>query len=1070
MKKTLCPSYILNGCRKLEPLFPVNKSAGKEIIIALILLSMILIKSNVFTQDCCIDISETEFYGMTIKGGENNTGTIYKTDGHGNNLATIYTFPPSNNEEIHSAGNLCPAPNGCENGRFPNEALIQVGDKLYGTTRFGGKYDLGILFEWDIATNTFTKKADFNPEVGYARGTLAMGGNGKLYGINLFNKPDNDPSGYNPVIFEWDPETNVISKKFEFRPDETGMQPHASSLVKADNGKLYGVTVTGGKNDLGVLYEWDPFTDTFSKKVDFGGELGGYPPFSLFRADNGRLYGYTNGRIFEWDPITNICRIRADLPNDIHIAGHFRSPLIQGLNGKFYLRAGLNLDAQGYIYVWDTITNEFSVKFSMDVYCNDGFESPLLQANDGKIYGTSVSYSGEPEAGVLFEFDPDKNDVKVKHTFKGPASGGLIEVNNYNNENNISISTLDILAHKNSTFEIPVYAKNINTSFNAVAYQFGFSFDPQKLQYMNYCTSGTLSENGILEVNQADGKLMVAWAGQDPITESGTLLKLYFKALTPGITMPVIPDFLLNTDTVTDIINGMINISAAYGDVDNNNHIQAYDAALTYLYSTGWNTFEIYYIPWEAWRIAVANVDGMDSITAYDASLILRRTVGLIDKFPVELPEMISPADKADMIVSSYNNEKAFDPLENLVACENILDEKVNTPEISVQRNRVFEIPVYVKNIESYIEGIAYQFDFSFDQQKMQYMSYSLDSTLSWTGILEINEVNGKLKIAWFGRIRTEPIRGSGKILSLYFKALESGVTTPVISDFLLNTDTITDIINGIITISTTYGDVDNNSYVQAYDAAITLQYSAGLDPLPSVDPLPWEEWRIETANVDGTDDITAYDASLILQKTVGLIDEFPVEQPELITLADEADVIVRLENNQIAFYPAGNLFGLNVSCEKTGNTLGEPDIPSNLMKVFNNAEESYRIAVASANPADENTAILKIPYTQKSDVTFDLTINNVKKSVTISHVTGAVEYSSSKIEVYPNPVKDEIIISGIKNPTTAMIYDLNGKLILSYEIKEPVNRIPLNNIPNGVYIIKLKNNTDVFVKRFVKE
>ena len=67
------------------------------------------------------------------------------------------------------------------------------------------------------------------------------------------------------------------------------------------------------------------------------------------------------------------------------------------------------------------------------------------------------------------------------------------------------------------------------------------------------------------------------------------------------------------------------------------------------------------------------------------------------------------------------------------------------------------------------------------------------------------------------------------------------------------------------------YGDVDGDGNVFAFDAAQTLQYSAGLIS-------NWQDWQIIAADVDGDDIITAYDAALILQYSAGIIDEFPVE------------------------------------------------------------------------------------------------------------------------------------------------------------------------------------------------
>ena len=80
-------------------------------------------------------------------------------------------------------------------------------------------------------------------------------------------------------------------------------------LCEANQGKLYGRTVRGGSNDMGVLFEWDPETNSFSKKLEFNGtETGRSPNGSLILGDNGKLYGTTGyggihdkGVLYEWD-------------------------------------------------------------------------------------------------------------------------------------------------------------------------------------------------------------------------------------------------------------------------------------------------------------------------------------------------------------------------------------------------------------------------------------------------------------------------------------------------------------------------------------------------------------------------------------------------------------------------------------------------------------------------------------------------------------------------------------------------------------------------------------------------
>jgi hypothetical protein len=108
-----------------------------------------------------------------------------------------------------------------------------------------------------------------------------------------------------------------------------------------------------------------------------------------------------------------------------------------------------------------------------------------------------------------------------------------------------------------------------------------------------------------------------------------------------------------------------------------------------------------------------------------------------------------------------------------------------------------------------------------------------------------------------------------------------------------------------------TLGDVDDDGKILAYDAALTLQYSVGLDPMPTIDPLPWENWRDSTANVDGAGQVTAYDAAMILQYSAGIVTDFIGSSKKS---ASFADVTVEVVGNEIVFHSSGDLIGLNIS------------------------------------------------------------------------------------------------------------------------------------------------------------
>ncbi len=76
------------------------------------------------------------------------------------------------------------------------------------------------------------------------------------------------------VLFEFDLATSSFSKKFDF-DTLNGIHP-AGSLTLVDNGKLYGTTSKGGLYNWGVLFEWDADAGVFTKKLDFNDHGKGY--------------------------------------------------------------------------------------------------------------------------------------------------------------------------------------------------------------------------------------------------------------------------------------------------------------------------------------------------------------------------------------------------------------------------------------------------------------------------------------------------------------------------------------------------------------------------------------------------------------------------------------------------------------------------------------------------------------------------------------------------------------------------------------------------------------------------
>jgi uncharacterized repeat protein (TIGR03803 family) len=121
---------------------------------------------------------------------------------------------------------------------------------------------------------------------------------GKLYGTTDYGGSSYDDENYEygySVIFSFDPSSSTYKKLKDFDYHTTGAHP-SGSLMQAKDGKLYGMTHEGGYADAGVIFSFDPSSSTYTTVKDFDGsygENGAYPTGSLMQASDGKLYGMT---------------------------------------------------------------------------------------------------------------------------------------------------------------------------------------------------------------------------------------------------------------------------------------------------------------------------------------------------------------------------------------------------------------------------------------------------------------------------------------------------------------------------------------------------------------------------------------------------------------------------------------------------------------------------------------------------------------------------------------------------------------------------------------------------------
>lgn len=420
-----------------------------------------------------LQASNGKMYGMTYQGGNSNDGVLFEYNpsndsfykrldfdgtnygrnpfgslmqasdgllyaltyqGGSNNLGILFSYDISSQTftNLHDF-------TGTNTGSNPYSTLIQANDgHLYAMTYLGGSNNLGTLFQYNISGNVLTKQLDFNGSSNGRNpfGNLILGTNGNLYGEVPYG--GNANAGF---IFEYQTGSNVFTKLLDLPGGTKGRQPFGS-LFQASNQLLYGMTYQGGINNSGVLFEFDIATSFYAKKVDFGSAINGSNPYgNLILANNLKMYGMTYqggtnnaGVLFMYDPIKYQYTKKVDFTS-VNLGKNTYGSLVQAVNGKLYgmLYQGGQYD-YGSIIEYDPTTDTCRKLFDFDGG-NSGRNpyGDLLPASNGKLYGMTP-YGGNDDYGVLFEWDIATETFQKLHDFNGSDGaspfGSLIQHEN----------------------------------------------------------------------------------------------------------------------------------------------------------------------------------------------------------------------------------------------------------------------------------------------------------------------------------------------------------------------------------------------------------------------------------------------------------------------------------------------------------------------------------------------------------------------------------------------------------------------------------------------------------------
>lgn len=300
----------------------------------------------------------------------------------------------------------------------PDGKLIYYNNKIYGMTQDGGNNGIGGIYEYNPVTGVYTIKVHFQNSDGQLWG---YGGmivyNNKFYGITPRGGATDEG-----VLFEYDPATNIYTKRHDFKAS-TGSAPYG--LLTEYGGKLYGTCSNGSSNGLGNLFQYDPVTYTYAQKVIFYTSLGSQPQGELLLHNN-KLYGTTalgginnDGTLFEYNPLANGLTKLADFDNDV-IGSAPIGKLVFYKNRFYgictYLAGELY---SGSIFCYDIPSGTLNKKFALSNYTIGKMPKAELFLSNNKLYGTTQLGGDYIFGGTLFEFDPETEVHTQRIKFTG---------------------------------------------------------------------------------------------------------------------------------------------------------------------------------------------------------------------------------------------------------------------------------------------------------------------------------------------------------------------------------------------------------------------------------------------------------------------------------------------------------------------------------------------------------------------------------------------------------------------------------------------------------------------------
>ena len=362
---------------------------------------------------------------------EDSNGNLFGTTSGTNSVVpTVFELAAGSNTIINLASF------NYTDGSNPSSGLVEDSSgNLFGTTPFGGANGYGTVFEVAAGSKTITTLASFNYTDGaYPYAGVIVDNRGDLFGI-----ASHGGAGGFGTVFEVAANSNTITTlaSFEFNNVPGDYFQGEGNLVEDTSGNLFGTTSRGGVYGYGLVFELAAGSNTITTQASFNVHNGGLDvPLVYLMDSNGDLFGMTMnggangyGYIFELAKGSDSITVVASFD----YASQHHSSLIEDSSGNLF---GTIQDGFGSVFEVAAGSNTITTLAS-NFYFDNGFGvfSPtgLIEDSNGNFYGTSAG--GPGGYGTVFELAAGSNTITILVSFNkanGFPNSGLVEDSNGN--------------------------------------------------------------------------------------------------------------------------------------------------------------------------------------------------------------------------------------------------------------------------------------------------------------------------------------------------------------------------------------------------------------------------------------------------------------------------------------------------------------------------------------------------------------------------------------------------------------------------------------------------------------